>query len=54
MFDIINGYAIEYRIGNKEAEVRKIGHVDEFGRLMNCTFVFSGTWDECIEYAKTH
>lgn len=54
MFIIINGYAVEYRVGADEAEVRKIGYIDEFGRLMNCTFVFSGTWDDCEEYAKNH
>lgn len=54
MFDIINGYALEYRCGDKYAEVRKIGYIDEFGRLMDCTFVFRGSWADCIEYAKNH
>lgn len=54
MFDIINGYAIEYRCCDDFAEVRKIGYIDKFGRLMDCVFVFRGTWEECKEYAENH
>ena len=54
MFKIINGYVIEYRCGDDFAEVRKIGYIDEFKRLMDCVFVFRGTWEECEEYALTH
>ena len=53
MFDIINGYAISYRIGAEQAEVRKIGYI-ECGMLMDCVLVFRGTWDECKEYALNH
>lgn len=54
MFDIINGYAISYRIGAEEAEARKIGYIDQFGMLRDCVLVFRGTWDECKEYALNH
>lgn len=54
MFDIINCYAISYRIGAEEAEVRKIGYIDQCGMLMDCVLVFRGTWDECKEYALNH
>lgn len=54
MFAIINGYAVEYKVGADEAEVRKIGYIDKFGRLMNCVFVYSDTWENCVEYAKNH
>lgn len=54
MHEIINGYSIDYIVGGDFAEVRKIGHIDKFGRLMDCVFVFRGTWEECKEYALTH
>ena len=54
MFDIVNGFSISYRVGATEAEVRKIDHVDEFGRLVYESLVFRGTWKECEEYARTH
>lgn len=53
MFDIINGYAISYRVGAEQVEVRKIGYI-ECGMLMDCVLVFRGTWDECKEYALNH
>lgn len=53
MFDIVNGYAISYRVGAEYAEVRKIGYI-ECGMLMDCELVFRGTWDECKEYALNH
>ncbi len=49
---IIGEYHITYRIGDDYAEVRKIGYVDEFGRLLNQELVFRGTWAKCIAYVK--
>lgn len=54
MSTIINGYLVEYTMGFEFAEVRKIGYVDQFGRLMDCKFVFRGTWEECEKYAEEH
>jgi len=47
---IIGKYHITYRIGDDYAEVRKIGYVDKFGRVLNQELVFRGTWSECIAY----
>lgn len=54
MHTLVNGYEVSYRIGDPTAEVRKVGRVDEFGRLRECVLVFRGTWDECISYALAH
>lgn len=54
MQDFINGYLIEYTIGNTYVTVTK-GHTDEFGRFIGEKMVFmSKSAAECMEYAETH
>lgn len=53
MSTIINGYYISYTIGDDFAEVRKIGYVDEFNRLIYMELVFRGTWSECKKFAES-
>ena len=52
MSTIIGNFYISYRIGDDFAEVRKIGYIDEFNRLCDMEFVFSGNWNDCVRYAK--
>ena len=52
MSEIINGFYISYRIGDDFAEVRKIGYADKYGRLCDIVFVFGGTWEQCVEFAR--
>ena len=54
MLSFVNGYLIEYIIGNKYATVTK-GHTDEFGRFIGEKMVFmSESVQECVQYAETH
>lgn len=54
MWGIVNGYLVEYIIGNTYVTVTK-GHEDEFGRFIGEKMVFmSESAEECMEYARTH
>ena len=53
MRQIIGNYLVEYKCGWDYCEVRKIGYVDEFGRLRDCELVYSDkSWKACVKWAK--
>ena len=56
MSTIINGYYIEtgYGFNTATSTVLKIDGVDEYGRIIFGGCVFSGEWEDCKEYARTH
>lgn len=54
MSKFVNGYLLEYRIGDTYCTVTK-GHKDQFNRFIGEVMVFrSESWDECIEWANNN
>lgn len=54
MSSFVNGYLIEYRVGDTYVTVTK-GHVDEYSRFIGEAMVFrSENWDECERWALEH
>lgn len=52
----IGNYYIEtgYGFDTANATVTEVKGTDAYGRAIMGACVFTGTWDECVKYAKTH